>query len=214
MLTPLKKNYQIFVLVGMFVTVSLLLASCGGPQTTPDPRAQINAAVAATIAAIPTYTPYPSPTPVPLPTPFPLDGLFCEYGFCIGHPGDIYLIDQGARRDPPIPSVETNGILFGFNTGLFMQVIWRVSDPNFDPQSTMRLIMEEGQAFQGSLNVLLIGDLNVYYQPSTTVTESLPFGGVAAWQCGGRDFIWMVYAPQDGMAEGLLNQSLGRFRCE
>jgi len=203
----------IFIALGIVISGSLLLASCGG-QVTPDPQIQIRAAVAATIASIPTHTPYPIPTTVPSPTNFPLNGLFCEYGFCIGHPGDIYLLDSGARQNPPIPSAETNGILFGYNPSLFMQLIWRVSDPNFDPQSVMKLILEETQSFQGSLDVLLIGEMNVYFQPTTTITPELPFGAAAVWQCGGRDFIWKVYTPQDGMARGLLSQSLTRFRCQ
>ena len=82
-----------------------------------------------------------------------------------------------------------------------MQVIWKISDPNFDPQTAMKQILEELQTFEGSLDVLLIGDMNVFYQPTTTITTVLPYGGAAAWQCGGRDFVWKVYTPQDGMAQ-------------
>ena len=196
--------------------VSLVLAACNMPGTQPDldPQAQINAAVVATIAAIPTYTPYPRPTPAPLPTQAQLTGLFCEYGFCIGHPADMVFIDEGATRKPPAPGSQSNGILYGYNETLFIQLNWQISDPNFNPQSTMALIMEETQTLQGNLDVLLIGKLNVYYQPTSTITSVLPFGGVAVWQCGGRDFIWKTYTPQDGMAQGLLKQSLERFRCE
>ena len=85
MLNQSVKKWRSFTALAIF---SLLLASCGGPET-PDPQAQIDAAVAATIFSIPTYTPYPVPTPVPIPTKFALAGLFCEYGFCIGHPTDM-----------------------------------------------------------------------------------------------------------------------------
>lgn len=201
-----------FALLGC-LAMGLALAACTSPEQTPDPRAQIDAAVAATMASIPAATAYPIPTPVPSPTALSLDGLFCEYSFCIGHPADVYLLDNGALKNPPVPSSYTNGILFGYNTSLFMQLAWRVSDPSFDPQSAMQTILEENQAFQGSLDALLIGKLNVYYQPTSTVTDKLPFGGVAAWQCGGRDFIWKVYTPQDNMAQGLLKQALDKFRC-
>ncbi len=207
-----SKIVLVLLAAGIFLMAGITLASCGPQQ--PDPQAQINAAVAATLSSIPTYTPYPLPSPFPSPMPISLDGMFCEYGFCIGHPADIYLIDEGATHNPPNPGTSTNGVLFGFNQSLFMQVAWRVSDPNFDPQSSMKLMMEESQTFQGSLDALLIGNLNVFYQQTTTVTEKLPFGGVATWQCGGRDFIWKVYTPQDGMAQGLLKQALERFRCE
>jgi len=201
-----------FPIYGMAIIASLLLAACAPQQ--PDPQAQIEAAVAATLSSIPSATPYPTPSPVPSLTPFPLDGLFCEYGFCIGHPADIYLIDEGSTHTPPVASAATNGILFGYNLSLFMQLVWRVSDPNYDPQTAMKVVMEENQTFQGNLDAKLIGDLNVYYQPTTTVTAALPFGAVATWQCGGRDFIWKVYTPQDGMAPGLLQQALQRFRCQ
>ena len=208
MFSTSAKKWLYFIAFG-----TLFLASCSAAKPTANPQTQVDAAVRATIAAIPTVTPYPLPTPAPSPTPFSLDGLFCEYGFCIGHPADVYLIDDGARQNPPIPSAQTNGVLFGYNQSLFMQLAWRVSDPNFDPQSAMQLVME-GQTFQGNLDAMLIGNLNVFYQPTTTITDKLPFGGVAVWQCGGRDFIWKVYTPQDGMAQGLLKQALERFRCD
>ena len=195
--------------------VSLFLAGCNNPIPTPaDPQAQINDAVVATIAAIPTYTPYPLPSPVPSPTLAPLTGLFCEYGFCIGHPPEMVFVDEGATHKPPSPGTQSKGILYGYTETMFIQLNWQISDPNFNPQTAMTLILEETQTLQGNLDVLLIGNLNVYYQPSSTITSVLPYGAVATWQCGGRDFIWKVYAPQDGTAQGLLKQSLERFRCE
>ena len=196
--------------LGWIAALAILLAACG---LQPDPQAQIDASVAATLASIPTYTPYPTLTPVPTPSPISLAGVFCEYGFCIGHPGDIALIDDGARHNPPVASTSSSGVLFGYSQSLFMQVIWRVSDPNYDAQSAMRLIMQDGETLQGTLAGQLVGRLNVFYQPITTVTSVLPFGGVATWQCGGRDFIWKVYTPQDNMAQGLLKQSLAKFSC-
>ncbi len=205
----------------MLTLISLLLTACNMPGSEISPPAvdvqgQINDAVIATLAAIPTATPYPPPTPAPSPTIAPLTGLFCEYGLCIGHPADMVLFDEGAMHKPPAPGTQSNGMLYGYNNSLtlFMQLNWQVSDPNFNPQSAMGLILEEGQTLQGSLDVMLVGSLNVYYQASSTVTPVLPFGGIAAWQCGGRDFIWKVYTPEDGTAQGILKQSLERFRCE
>jgi hypothetical protein len=200
------------ILIISAALLGIVLTSCG-TRATPNPKAQIEAAVAATLAKIPTYTPYPIPTEASTPTPFSLDGTFCEYGFCVGHPADVYLLDDGARRNPPVPSAATNGVLFGYNQSLFLQFTWRVSDPNFDAQSAMRLVLEESEQFQGNFDVQLFRDLNVYYQPITTVTSVLPYGAIATWQCGGRDFMWKVYTPQDGMAPGLLKQALEKFRC-
>lgn len=202
------------LVLGLILIEGIILVSWGALQQPPNPQVQINAAVAGTLSAIPTYTPYPLPTPFPSPIPISLEGTFCEYGFCVGHPLDVYLIDEGATHNPPVAGTSTHGILIGYTPSLFIQLAWRVSDPNFDPQSAMKTVMEEGETFQGSLDAILIGKINVFYQPTTTISTVLPFGGVAAWQCGGRDFIWKVYAPQDGMPQGLLKQAVEKFRCE
>jgi len=198
----------------LWLITVLMLTACQAAAPTPSPQAQIEAAVAATLAAIPTATLKPIPTQAPTPTLISLEGVFCEYGFCIGHPQDFYLLDQGATRQPPQPGTYGYGILFGYSQSLFIQIAWSTSNPNFDPQTTMHLILEETEALQGALEAQLVRDLNVYYQPISTVTKALPFGGIAAWQCGGRDFVWKVYTPQDGMAQTLLKQALERFRCQ
>jgi hypothetical protein len=207
-----KNNFFLFILAVILVTGAILV-SCN-TKPTPSPEAQIRAAVAATLAAIPSPTPYPFPTMAPIPTPSSLEGVFCEYGFCVGHPQDFYLIDQGATRQPPIPNTYGYGILFGYSQTLFIQMAWTTSGPSFDPQLTMRYILEETEALQGSLDAQLLGKLNVYSQPITTITASLPYGGIASWQCGGRDFVWKVYTPQDGMAPALLKQAIEKFRCQ
>jgi hypothetical protein len=207
-----RKKLLLFVLA-TFLISSAILVSCN-PKPTPNPEAQIQAAVAATLASIPSATPYPIPTAASSPTPYSLEGVFCEYGFCVGHPQDFYLIDQGATRQPPIPNTYGYGILFGYSQSLFIQMAWTTSGPGFDPQLTMHYILEETESLQGNLDAKLIGKLNVYYQPITTVTASLPFGGIASWQCGGRDFAWKVYTPQDGMAPALMKEAIEKFRCQ
>lgn len=178
-------------------------------------EARIQAAVAATLARIPTQTPGASPLPNPSPTPLSLDGSFCEYGFCIGHPAEIYLVDAATIRNPAAPSTRAYGILFGFSPSLFIQTVWTSSGPAFDYAITQRYILEEKDALTGGVDVQLVGNLNVYTQLiGPTASDLLPFGLVAVWQCGGRDFAWKVYTPQDGMAAALLAQALQRFRCE
>jgi hypothetical protein len=208
----IKNKLILFAQVASLVA-GAILASCSTTPT-PSPDAQIRAAVAATLASIPSVTPYPIPTIAPSPTPYSLEGVFCEYGFCVGHPQDFYLIDQGATRQPPISNTYGYGILFGYSQTLFIQMAWTTSGPGFDPQLTMRYILEETETLQGSLDAQLIEKLNIFYQPITTVTASLPFGGIASWQCGGRDFAWKVYTPQDGMAPALLKQAIEKFRCQ
>jgi hypothetical protein len=190
-----------------------LLAACGGQEA--QEQARIQAAVAATLSHIPTQTPYPQPTAFFPPTPIALDGTFCEYGFCIGHPADLYLVDATILNNPASPSNFAYGILFAFNPGLFIQVTWTTSGPSFDHSLVQGFILEEKDALTGALDVMLYKNLNIYYQPiGPTASDLLPYGAIAAWQCGGRDFAWKVYTPQDGMAQNLLQQALERFRCE
>lgn len=209
----LKKFQATRLLITTIFSAALILTACGGSPT-PSADAQIRAAVAATLSALPSASPYPSPMIFASATPFSIDNLFCEYGFCIGHPAELYLVDQGATRQPPLASVNGYGILFGYSQSLFIEIAWTTSNPNFDPQQTMQLILEEQENLQGSLQAQLYGKYNVYYQPITTITSSLPFGYIAAWQCGGRDFVWKAYAAQESQLPGLLNQAIEKFRCQ
>jgi hypothetical protein len=202
-------GFLALVLVGIAIYISLPPA-----ESQPAEEARIRAAVAATLSALPTPSPMPAPTLPPAPTPISLDGLFCEYRFCIGHPADVYLVDASTIRNPASPSTYAYGILFGFNANLYIQVVWTTSGPTFDPQLTMRYILEEKEQTQGTLEAKLVDDINLYYQPITTISDKLPYGGVGAWQCNGRDFAWKAYAPNDGMIQPLLQQALQRFTCE
>lgn len=205
------------ILVPLILSLLLalfLLASCGGNQEAQE-QVRIQAAVAATLAKLPTQTPYPTQQIIIQPTPLPINGLFCEYGFCIGHPADLYLVDASILRNAAAPSTRAYGILFAFNPSLFMQVTWTISGPSYDYSASHRIILEETDQLTGSMDVILHRNLNVYYQAlGPTASDLLPYGAVAAWQCGGRDFSWKVYTPQDNMGQGLLQQSLERFRCD
>jgi hypothetical protein len=213
--TPIKlKSRAMIFLACCAIIPALMLSACGTPTATPDPQAQIMAAVAATLAAIPAPTHSPTATTAPTPTQFAVKNIFCEYNFCIGHPQDFFLIDQGSTRQPPLASNYGNGILFGYSQTLFIEMAWTISGPTFDPQKTMHYILEEKEGLQGNMGALLIGKINVFYQPISTISSSLPYGGIAAWQCGDRDFTWKVYTPQDGMAAGLAKQALDQFRCQ
>jgi hypothetical protein len=211
----MKKTLIPLILIATLALGIFLLSSCGGADQETRDQVRIQAAVAATLANIPTQTPYPTQQMVIPPTPVPLDGLFCEYGFCIGHPADLYMVDALILRNAAAPSTRAQGILFAYNPGLFMQVIWSISGPSYDYGVSQKLILEETDQPTGSMDILLIRNLNVYYQPiGPTASDILPHGAVASWQCGGRDFAWKVYTPEEGMAAGLLQESLARFRCE
>jgi hypothetical protein len=190
----------------------LILTACGRK---PDPNTQIDQAVAATLASIPTPTPRPISTPYPSPTPFDLRGLFCEYQFCIGHPEEMAFFDVSAQHNAGAPSTYAQGILASYNANLFIQVMWQISPGTADPKFLMDLILNKGlDTPVGSPTVKLVRDMNVVYTPiTTTATPVLPYGAAAAWTCGERVFAWKVYTPDEGSPAGLFDSALARFNC-
>jgi hypothetical protein len=209
----MTKNLRIFIL---FSLLPLFVVSCNPKQTAIDPNAQIRQAVAATVAAIPTYTPYPQPTPYPSPTSITLAGVFCEYQFCIGHPPDVAFFDVSAQRNPASTSSYGQGILAAFNANLFIEMLWQHAPGTADPKFLLDLIMEpEVDTRVGEMDVKLIRDMNVLYTSiTTTATDVLPNGGAAAWTCGERAFAWKAYTPQEGQAATLFEEAIQRFRCQ
>ncbi|HUH98429.1 MAG TPA: hypothetical protein VLZ89_13775 [Anaerolineales bacterium] len=176
---------------------------------------QIQLAVAQTIAALPTYTPYPTPRLPPTATAPNLDGLFCEYQFCIGHPLSIAFFDLDAQRNPLAPSSITQGMLAAYDPSLLIQVIWQEAGAASDASFMLDTIMDSKvDSRSGDLKAFQLGDLNVdYVLIATTATSALPHGGAAAWMCGGRAFAWKAYTPQAELATSLLNEALEKFRC-
>ena len=209
----MRKITRFFLL---FSLLPFVLAACAPRRTTTtDPNAQIQQAVAATVAAIPTYTPYPVPTSFPSPTPMSLVGLFCEYQFCIGHPPDIAFFDVSAQSNPTTPSTYGQGYLAAFNATLYLEFLWQYAPGTADPQFLLDLILRpEVDTRSGNMEVKLIRDMNVLYTPITTsATEVLPTGGAGAWTCGERVFAWKAYTLQEGQAAALFEEAIGRFRC-
>jgi hypothetical protein len=191
-----------------------LLAGCG--RAASDTQAQIEAAVQATLAALPTPTAY---IPLSLPTPPPPDlvGLFCEYQFCIGHPAEISFFDLSAQKNPVSTSTYSQGIVLGYNAGtrIFIQVMWQEAPGISDPQFMLDLIVDPGADVRsGSPETALIGALNVLYVPITSNASALlPAGGAAAWTCGARAFAWKAYAADPDTVRAMLVDSLRKFRC-
>jgi hypothetical protein len=195
--------------------ILLCIVTACGRRTDPNPSVQIDQAVAATLAAIPTPTSNPISTAYPSPTAFDLRGLFCEYQFCVGHPIDMAFFDVGAQQNAGAPSTYTQGIIASYNANLFIQMIWQLSPGTADPQFLLDLVLDEGLDTRvGTLEVKLVRDMNVVYTPITnTATPVLPFGGAAAWTCGERVFAWKAYTPDEGSASGLFESALARFNC-
>jgi len=181
----------------------------------PDPNIQIQVAVASTLAAMPTAASQPISTPYPSPTSFNLQGLFCEYQFCIGHPIDMAFYDVSASQNAASPSTYSQGLLAAFNGNLFIQMIWQLAPGAADPQFMLDLILDDGLDTRvGNLDVKSVHDMNVIYTPTTTTaTPVLPFGAAGAWICGDRAFAWKVYSPQAENTQPLFDEAFSRFTC-
>jgi hypothetical protein len=197
------------------IVFTLLILSAACAPKTPDPNQVIQAAVQQTIAAIPTYTPYPTQRIPATPTLTNLNGLFCEYQFCIGHPVDMAFFDASAQRNPAAPSTISQGWVASLNASLFIQLMWQDAPGVKDAQFMLDLIIDSKvDTRSGSLDPFQVGDITVLYVPiTTTATSVLPNGGAAVWTCGGRAFAWKVYSPQPDTAKGLAMDALKKFRC-
>lgn len=194
----------------------LLIVTACAPRNSPGIQVEVDRAVAATLAAIPTPTSNPIPTPYPSPTPFDLRGLFCEYQFCIGHPIDMAFFDVSAQQNAASPSTYSQGLIAAYNANLFIQMLWQIAPGAADPQFALDLILDERLDTRvGSLDVKLIREMNVIYSPITSAaTPLLPHGGAAAWTCGDRVFAWKAYTPDETSAPALFENALDRFMCQ
>jgi len=195
-----------------WIFLLILIVTACAPK--PDPNVQIQVAVLQTLAAMPTATAQPPPMPLPTATPLDLNGLFCEYRFCVGHPADMAFFDVSAQKNPAAPSTYSQGIIAAFNANLFIQMIWQIAPGTADPQFMLDLILDDVDTRAGTLDVKLVHGMNIIYTPITsTATPILPFGAAGAWICGERAFAWKVYSPQADNTQALFEQALERFRC-
>ena len=196
----------------------LFATACGSVIPTPSREEQIQLAVAGTLSSLPRSTPVPPPTPQPTLTPMALSGIYCEYQFCIGHPPDMAFYDVSAAQNQATPSSFSQGILAAYSSTLFIQLIWQPAPGSTDPQFMIDLILQNGSDTRnGSIEPKLVGPLNVFYvsiTPTPGAASTLPFGGAAAWLCGGRAFAWKAYTPTQDLASNLAMDALARFRCE
>ncbi len=199
----------------LLLATLLVLTACSRKTTpTPDPSREIAAAVAATLTAIPTGTACPPPFLPPTPTAPNLSGLFCEYGFCIGHPEHLPLFDlNAASEENRIPSTYAGGKLIAYNTDALILVIWQKDIT--DLQYMLNIVTQAvNGSLSGNLDVRLIGPYNVFYQPVQPPPNStLSYGGAAAWECGERAFAWLSYTGQAETPSYWLESALARFTC-
>lgn len=198
------------------ILLLLIVTACRPRATTPTPGVGISDAIATSLASVPTSTPSRVPTFSPTATPFSLNGLFCEYQFCIGHPADMAFYDvSAATSNQATPSTYQVGLMAAYSGGLVLQLMWQFSPGTADPSFLLNLIVEDGvDSMVGTQEVKLVRDMNVVYTPlTTTATPVLPFGAAAAWTCGDRVFAWKVYTADEASAPGLFESTLSRFIC-
>ncbi|HUI87578.1 MAG TPA: hypothetical protein VLX61_02510 [Anaerolineales bacterium] len=199
----------------VFIILSCIFASCA-PKPNPDVQLQLD--VAQTVAAIPTYTPFPTPRIAPTLTPMSLSGLFCEYQFCIGHPVDIVFFDANAvnvQYNPAALSSVSEGKLAAYDPSLIIQLIWQDATGATDASFLFNTLIDSKlDSRSGDLQAFQMDGMDIDYIPiMTAASPSLPYGGAAAWLCGGRAFAWKAYTPEAEIAVNLLNEALERFRC-
>ncbi len=196
--------------------LAMILSACAPVGPTTADRIQL--AVEATLTALPTSTQVPASTKAPTPTPIPLGGVFCEYGFCIGHPAGLPFYDIVAKQNPgsATSSSYDEGIVAGSNSSLFIEVMWQTAPAGSDPQLIMNVILDARvDTRSGDAEPISSQTISATYVPiQTTASSILPFGGSATWSCQGRAFAWKAYAPQPESAKSLLLDALQLFRCQ
>lgn len=184
----------------LFGVLAVMLAACGGA-----PKAQ----------PAPTYTPYPTYTPFPEQKPVitDIDDLYCDFGFCIGHPTGAYLTDVDA---PDEWSEYESGVLIGVNTtGSWMGMDWeKVGKSEWQlEEQALDVANNLGEA-QGDARIETVGNFDVALVSSfDSEDEDLPYGSNAAWHCGDRGFRASVFAKSESLPEVLLLEAIARFTC-
>lgn len=200
--------------MGKIFLLFFFLIGCQ-PAPAPQVEATVAVAVASTLTAWPTPTPLPTLRPIPSPTatPYSLQGLFCEYRFCIGHPPTVAFYDLQAAQDQRQPSQVAKGMLVAYREDLLILLSWQQGETPqrlLDSLLDVRFDTATAQADRRKL-----AGQEVWFLPlQTTATLLLPRGAIAAWECGDRAFGWKAYTPNGEVAESLLQEALQRFRCE
>lgn len=194
---------------------AVLYAGCG--RQAPVPQAVIQYAVHETMQALTTSTPQPFPSPNPSVTAVPLQGIFCEYEFCIGHPKGLALFDVVAKQNPSSPEVSQYeaGKLATYGSTIFIQLVWKTAPANSEPEHLLDLVIDDSVDMRsGQPEALTVTSSSASIVPlETNATELLPYGVAAAWVCGGRGFVWKAYSNQAKFPRQLMVEALQVFRC-
>ena len=224
---------KIFQLFLFFLLISAaILMGCGPNEE--EIANQVSESVELTVEAIPTTTPYttqtaqpsatpyPTLTPLPSATPYPtstsfptpdLANLFCEYGFCIGHPADAYLVDVDAPEDW---STFSEGSVFGIEGDTVIGVFWETkTEEAWDIESEVLDLIDEDEEIQGELVQETIGNIFVAYAifHSQDPSVNRPYRLGASWHCGNRGFVLIFLSNRDDVVFDFMQSSLEKFSC-
>ncbi len=206
----MKRLFLLLLLAG--------LTACRPQTPAPvDEAARVQAAAAATLTAPPPPSCPPSPTPPAAPsTPTPdLTNLFCQYEFCLGHPTETYLFDALVIREEHTASNYAYGLLMTYQANLFIQFNWSLLAGEPDPYAMLAVTAGDDIVDMDNLQVDSLSGWIVTYAPllKTASPNVLPYGLVASWSCGDREFGWKAYTAAENQALPLLNAALERFHC-
>lgn len=205
---------KIFLWLFLFV-----LTACRPAAATPDWQTAVQHGVSATLTALPAPTltaPESSPCPTLMPTPHvDLHNRFCEYDFCLGHPAETYFFDALMVKDTRSASNYVYGVLMTYQPNFFMQFNWSLLSGEPDPYEMLAVTAGDDVIDLNALDVQQIEGWVVTMAPvlKTASPDTLPYGLVASWTCGDREFGWKVYTTADNQISGLLQTTLSRFDC-
>jgi hypothetical protein len=103
-----------------------------------------------------------------------ITGLFCEYGFCIGHSTSVYLKDPKSLDEIDEWSDYRSGVLVGVGDSSMMFVKWLISSKaEWDAPRKAEDILRADHQPTGNVNEEMIGDLKVAYLEGKNKTPKL-----------------------------------------
>jgi hypothetical protein len=198
------------------VTLTALPTTPPYPTLTPNPTGT----PAPTQTPNPTYTVLPTSTTIPTYTPFPIANLYCNYGFCISMPPDIYFITDNPERK----NDENSGGLLAANSSISQEVWWkRQLEYDWNAEQAIQSMLDKMaeaeeepiQPKMDEIQTMKIGELEVTYQSGKdTNQKERPYLVLSTWYCGQHTFTSAIWADEDTAALDLLRQALGQFRCD
>ena len=228
-----------FAMLLLFTVI--ILVGCGPSEE--EIAAQVASSVIETVEAVPTVTPYPTLTPFPEPTPYPtftplptstpfptftplptstpvttdLDGLYCNFGFCVGYPQEPNVAIPNYATDfldeivGELNTVEEGGYVW-LTDDVLVFLHWyvrsgspkdRVENALDDPDYT-----DVGEVIETTIN-----DIEVAYAPYQAVESVVPYRLFSVWRCGDRLFYYSIRSEEDIDLTPVLESAISSFVC-